>query len=104
MATPEYDDGFDSASGFERAGADRPEDMEPGVVVGLVDCEPTVGDVFGWLDDAEIATAIGQDLAMALGLQTDWADRTFTTTHGQKTAAGLARLVWGLIHDALPNR
>lgn len=29
MRNPEYDDGYDSAESFERAGADRPEDMEP---------------------------------------------------------------------------
>lgn len=25
----EYDDGYDSAESFERAGCDRPEDLEP---------------------------------------------------------------------------
>ena len=29
MPTEEYDDGFDSAASFERAGADGPEDGEP---------------------------------------------------------------------------
>lgn len=110
MRIPEYDDGYDSRESFERAGADRPEDMESDRA-GAEDSvfpepmgEPTTGDIFGWLDDDQLATSIGKELAEALELQSFRGDMTFFTTHGQKTAGGLARLVWALIHDALPNR
>lgn len=98
MRTPEYDDGYDSKESFERADEDRPEDMEP---VGLVDCEPTVGDVFGWLDDDQLAEYIGKELAQALNI--DSFAGGYMTSHGVKSPAGLARLTWALIHAALPN-
>lgn len=35
MRIPEYDDGFDSRTSFERADEDRPEDMEPAEAVPI---------------------------------------------------------------------